>query len=388
MFRISNIPLSFEVLKVSYIKIKAMNKIIFFAMPWLFAAMGYKATAQVEQVEKVEVITKDDKRKDKQEIVISRKGEKDATVTIQFKDDKVLINGKPMIEFKDDAISINNRVYSFKQIEKDFEGYGRDMEGFARDMEGFGKEMELAFAGKMPPGGPFLGVVTEKVADGAKIEEIIKGSAAEKSDLKVGDVITKVNDQKVNGPGELAEILQSFEPKKEVKVYYKRDGKDKNTKVTLQERNVTTYAFNGPDGGSKSYSFPRPPRAPRAPRAPGAPGAPPLPPGMFEEIEIEHGDGNFFGRQPRLGLKIQDLEEGSGVKVLEVEEGSAASTAGLKKDDVITQIGTQKVANTDEAREQLMENGSKATYTIVAKRNNAEMKFEVKIPKKLKTANL
>lgn len=358
-----------------------MNKIIFFAMPWLFAAVGYKATAQVD------VITKDNNKKDRQEIVISKKGEKDATVTIQFKDDKVLINGKPIIEFKDDAISINNRIYSFKQIEKDFEGYGRDMEGFGRDMEHFGKEMELAFSGKMPPGGPFLGVVTEKVADGAKIEEIIKGSAAEKSDLKVGDVITKVNDQKVSGPGELAEILEAFEPKKEVKVYYKRDGKDKNTKVTLQERNVTTYSFNGPGGGSKSYSFPRAPRAPRAPGAVRAPGAP-LPPGIYEEIEIEHGGGNLFGGQPKLGLKIQDLEEGAGVKVLDVEEGSAAATAGLKKDDVITQIGTEKVSNTDEAREQLMENRSKSAYSIVAKRNNAEMKFEMKIPKKLKTANL
>ncbi len=363
-----------------------MNKIIFFALPWLFVSLGYKAIAQ-EKVVIEEAIIKDDKKKDKQEIVITKKGEKDATVTIQFKDDKVMINGKPMIEFKDDAISINNRIYSFKQIEKDFEGYGRDMEGFGRDMENFGKEMELAFAGKMPPGGPFLGVVTEKVEDGARIEEIIKGSAAEKSDLKVGDVITKVNDQKVKGPAELAEILQSLEPKKEVKVYYKRDGKDKNTKVTLQERKVATYSFVGPDGGSKSYSFPRAPRAPRAPGAVMPPGAP-LPPGMFEEIEMEHGAGTLFGGQPKLGLKIQDLEEGVGVKVLEVEEGSAAATAGLKKDDVITQIGTEKVANTDEAREQLMENRSKSAYSIVAKRNNTEMKFEVKIPKKLKTANL
>jgi len=358
-----------------------MNKIIFFSMPWLFAAISYKATAQVD------VITRDDNKKERQEIVISKKGEKDATVTIEFKDDKVLINGKPIIEFKDDAISINNRTYSFKQIEKDFEGYGRDMEGFGRDMENFGKEMELAFSGKRPPGGPFLGVVTEKVDDGAKIEEIIKGSAAEKSDLKVGDVITKVNDQKVNGPGELAEILQSYEPKKEVKVYYKRDGKEKNTKVTLQERTVSTYSFSGPGGGSKSYSFPRTPRAPRAPGAVRAPGAP-QPPSVYQ-MEIERGGGNvLFGRQPKLGLKIQDLEEGVGVKVLEVEEGSAAAAAGLKKDDVITQIGTEKVANTDEAREQLMENSGKSTYTIVAKRNNAEMKFEVKIPKKLKTANL
>ena len=95
-----------------------------------------------------------------------------------------------------------------------------------------------------------------------------------------------------------------------------------------------------------------------------------------------------FNRRPKLGLKIQDVEEASGVKVLEVEEGSAAAIAGLKKDDIITEIGGVKVKNTDEAREQLMENSSKNAYPITVKRNNAEMKFEVKIPKKLKTANL
>ncbi len=386
MFRISNIPRSFEVLKVSYIKLKAMNKIILFSTTLLLGLMGYKATAQVD------VLTKDDSKKDRQEIVISKKGEKDVTVTIQFKDDKVLINGKPLIEFKDDAISINNRTFSFKQIEKDFEGYGKDMEAysldmenFSKDMEKFGKEMEISISGKMGAGGPFLGVVTEKVTDGAKIEEIIKGSAAEKSDLKVGDVITKVNDKKVAGPSELAELLQSFKPKKEVKIYYKRDGKEKNTKVSLQERKVSTYSFSSPGGGSKSYSFPQ---APRVPRAPGAVRAPRVPAAPFD-FEMERGGpAMLFSRQPKLGLKIQDLEEGAGVKVLEVEEGSAAATAGLKKDDVITEIGTIKVANTDEAREQLMQNGSKSSYPVVAKRNGAEMKFEIKIPKKLKTANL
>ena len=245
MFRISNIPLSFELLKVSYIKIKAMNKIILLSMPLLFTCLGYKATAQVE------VTTNDDKKTETQEIIVRKNGEKDATVTIQFKDKKVLINGKPMVEFKDDAVTINNRTYSFKQIEKDFEGYGKDMEGFARDMEGFGKKMEMTFSGKNP--GPFLGVLSEKTNnDGATIKEIIKGSAAEKSELKVGDVITKINDKKVDNNLQLAEVLATFEPKKEVKIYYKRDGKQKSTKVTLQERTVSTYSFTGPDG-SKSF---------------------------------------------------------------------------------------------------------------------------------------
>ena len=106
------------------------------------------------------------------------------------------------------------------------------------------------------------------------------------------------------------------------------------------------------------------------------------------------GDDNMhpyiqaFPRQKRLGLKIQDTEEGGNVKVIEVEEGSAAEKAGLKKDDVIIEIGGVKVENTDDAREQLMPSEEKSAYTIKAKRNGADMTFEVKFPKKLKTANL
>ena len=93
-------------------------------------------------------------------------------------------------------------------------------------------------------------------------------------------------------------------------------------------------------------------------------------------------------RQKKLGLKIQDTEESSGVKILEVADSSAAANAGLKKDDIITEIGGKKVSNTDEAREQLMENAEKFNYNIKARRNGNEMSFDIKIPKKLKTANL
>lgn len=44
------------------------------------------------------------------------------------------------------------------------------------------------------------------------------------------------------------------------------------------------------------------------------------------------------------------------MKILEVADSSAAATAGLKKDDIITEIGGKKVNNTDEAREELMDN--------------------------------
>jgi serine protease Do len=353
-----------------------MNKLIITAlMPWLFAAIGYRATAQ--DVEK-----KKDGPKEVQEIIIKKKGGKDATYKIEFKDDKVFINGKSLVEFKDDEVTINNKTYKYKQLEK-------DMEGFGRDMERFGQEMELAFGGdnfkgKIAPfmSGTFLGVSTENDEKGAKIVSVTKGSAAEKAGLLKGDIITKVGDTKIDGPGDLSEVISAKKPKEEVKISFKRDGKDKSVKATLQERKeVRSFSFSTPDGGTKAFTLPRSPRTP---------GARVMPPGNLynEDFNYNYGDNFVFGRQQKLGLKIQDLEEGSGVKVLEVEEGSAAEKAGIKKDDIITEVGGVKVNNTDEAREQLHVNSEKSTYPITAKRNNAEMKFEVKIPKKLKTTNL
>ncbi len=103
---------------------------------------------------------------------------------------------------------------------------------------------------------------------------------------------------------------------------------------------------------------------------------------------MEFFGGNSFPRQQKLGLKIQDTEEGNGVKVLDTDKDSPAEKAGFKKDDIVTEIGGKKVTNTDEAREQLNENAEKSAYNIKANRNGSEMSFDIKIPKKLKTANL
>ena len=59
-----------------------------------------------------------------------------------------------------------------------------------------------------------------------------------------------------------------------------------------------------------------------------------------------------------------------------------------KKDDVVTEIGGKKVSNTDEVREALHDNMEKSAYNIKASRSGNAMSFDIKIPKKLKTANL
>ncbi len=346
-----------------------MNKLLYAMIPWLFAAIGYKATAQ--EVREIIVEGKEVPKAETREIIVRKKGDKNTSVVIEFKDDKVLINGKPLIEFKDDEISINNRTIVIKgrgaQTFPDMEKQFKEMEFEFERVEGM--HIESLYGSKT-----FLGVTTEKNEKGALIENVTKESAAEKAGLKEGDIITRVNDTKIDGPEKLAEVIGKLKPNDEAKITYKRSGKDKTVKATLQERKEkggNNFSFTMPKGNVRSLSVPRHPGRSFQWNEGG------------NEIVVQG-----YAARPKLGLKIQDLEEGTGVKVLEVEKETPAEKAGLQKDDIITQIAGVKVANTDEAREQLRKNVEKSNYTISAKRNNTDMTFEIKIPKKLKTINL
>jgi len=346
-----------------------MKKIIFAVVPWFFAAFSYKAIAQ-------EDMKKKDDKKETQEIVIRKKGDKDANITVQITGDKVMVNGKPLSEFKDDGITIQNR----KMIVKDGSKF------MTADGMGIFDDANKSFyktGSKV-----FLGVSTEKADEGAKIMEITKESPAEKAGLKKGDVITRFGEKNIDGPQALYDAVNDMNAKDDVKITYKRDGKEQTVKATLQERKndgVRSFSYKTPDGNFKTFSLPRVDVNPNIKVYPRIQQWHDVP-GSGSEFDNFALNG-YLGR-PKLGLKIQDTDEGNGVKVLDVDNDSPAAKSGIKKEDVITEIGGVKVNNTDEVREQLHENSSKSAYSIRAKRNGSQMNFDIKIPKKLKTANL
>jgi serine protease Do len=360
---------------------------------WLFASMfGQTVYAQNEKIEKEEVIVEkkdaSPAQKETQEIIIRKKGDKDTKVTIEIAGNKVLINGKPMAEFKEDGITINNRkmiIRDGNKITMDFNG---DMLGDLDNLDNleglsditidkFDDRNMLSRDGEISK--TFLGVGTEKDKEGAKITRVEKGSPAEKAGLQKEDIIYKVEDKKIDGMVALSEVISAMKPDDNAKIFFLRDGKKKDVTAKLALRKNAfginrIYSFKMPNGKSRSFSFPTPPTNP-----------------SFDFNRNFNFDGERLlidTRRPKLGIKIQDTEDGNGVKVLDVEEGSASATAGLLKDDIVTEIGGAKVTNTDEAREQLRENAEKSIYNMKAKRAGKEIDFTIKIPKKLKTANL
>ena len=76
-------------------------------------------------------------------------------------------------------------------------------------------------------------VLPEDIEEGVVVVEISSNSGASKSDLRKGDVITKLNGSKVKNAAYLKYLLYKYNPGDSVTVTYNRDGKEYTTKITL-----------------------------------------------------------------------------------------------------------------------------------------------------------
>ena len=73
------------------------------------------------------------------------------------------------------------------------------------------------------------------VKEGVLVRSVIKGSAAEKAGIKAGDVITKVDQTRVTGPGEVSSAIRSARSKRTFPVELSRDHREMTVTVTIDE---------------------------------------------------------------------------------------------------------------------------------------------------------
>lgn len=294
-----------------------------------------------------------------QKKIIIKKGKDDAEttekkVTVVVDGDKVTINGKPASEFNDQELEIIN---------------GMDGENFPMEINGQSPQNgKMFFFNQGPndakPNKALLGVSTEKVEEGAKVMAVSKESAAEKAGIKDGDIIVKLNDDKIEGPKELFDAVSKYKPEEKVKITYLRDGKENTTDVVLgKNKEIKVTAFKRLSGANLNDDI---------------------------EMDIPQVEQFFskFSPRPKLGFQVQDLEQGDGVKVLDVKEESPAAKAGLQKDDVITEVDGKELKNVDEMKNKLADLKEGEAIKLKYKRGNKTATTELKLPKKLKTANL
>lgn len=279
------------------------------------------------------------------EIIIKRKDvTKNGKVTIEIKDDEVRVNGKSLDEFEDDNLSVRKKKAMT---------YGLDSPSPFRSGDlNFEHGRSFIFENDRP----FLGVTTDEAEGGAKITSITKNSAAEKAGLMKGDIITRINDEKVSDHGDVSSAIGKLKPDDKVTIAYKREGKENKVVATLGKRGGSASIY-GPNQDF-DFDFDR-----------------------FNQV-FSHG-----GR-PRIGIKAQDTEDGQGVKVIDVDEGSAADKSGIKEDDIITEFDGKAVNSADALAEASRDSKDKSSVKIKINREGKSQTIDVKIPRKLKTANL
>ena len=164
------------------------------------------------------------------------------TVSVETKSDWVMkaiqvdaaINpgnsGGPLFNSKGEVVGIN----SVKLVDNQIEGMGfsikiEDAMEYASTFEQ-GKEIER----------PLLGIRLVNASNndyGVQVISIEKNSGAEKSDLKAGDIIIKIGDEKIINQAYLKYVLYSYKIGDKIEVTFLRDGKEYKTEVTLTKNN-------------------------------------------------------------------------------------------------------------------------------------------------------
>jgi len=312
------------------------------------------------QDEKDKVKTKD--KKERQQIVITRSGDKNEKTVIEIDGDKVKVNGKDVADLKDIQVHVNNlKIPNITSLRTPGGTYSMTFDDFGHGTSLFNVDSNRAM----------LGVTTMSDDKGAEIQSITKESAAEKAGLKKGDVITKIDNRKIDGSEDVTDAIRAHKPGDKVAVTYLRNGKEEKATAQLG-------MFKGID-----------PKTMAAPRV--------FSNDMWREsldnrvFDRVPGQGNVFATamgRPRLGMAVQDTDDGKGAKVLDVDDDGTAFKAGIKKDDIITHIDDKAVNGADEVSKAMKEKKDQPSVKFQVNRGGKSQTIEVRVPRKLKTVDL
>jgi serine protease Do len=147
-------------------------------------------------------------------------------------------------------------------------------------------------------------------SDGVLVSDVEPGGPAEKAGLRRGDVILKIDGQRVDSTGKLRNLIAAGGAGKKVSVEFQRDARTQSIDVTLGELPSKELAERAPDAREHQ---------------------------SLEGIELEP-----LGERQRRRFRIPSSVD-SGVVVTDVDPGGAAAEAGLRPGDVILEANRRKV---------------------------------------------
>lgn len=240
-----------------------------------------------------------------------------------------------------------------------------------------------------PPPAPmnkaFLGVSTRSTSEGAEIVQVSEESPAAKAGLEEDDVITQVDKDPIKSHTDLYAAIGKHKEGDKITIEYLRDGKKNKKEIVLAKNKTAARAVSPnrnwnedidvyqiePDNFNQNFNRDFNKNFRKGFALPNLPN--------LEEIYVNT-------KKPKLGISIEDLEEGSGVKIKAVTDGSPAAKAGLKVGDIITNIDKHEVKEVNDIKWQYFDAGQTLKLSVI--RNKEVKMIEVKIPKKINSADL
>jgi len=242
-------------------------------------------------------------------------------------------SGGPLVNIRGEVIGINTAI--------NVQGQGI---GFAIPINMAKKVSdELRSQGKVVRG--YLGMLPQEITadiaeakdlsstEGVLVGQVNENTPAQRGGLEVGDIIVEFDGQKVKTVENFRLMVAEKSPGSKVRIEVIRDGQRKSLTVTLGDR--TEYLGQSSTGEEETEKLPW----------------------LGIEVEDVHGD---FAR--RLGL-----DEDRGVVVINVEVGSPADDKGVRRGDVILQIGDQEVKGSEDYQRivRLLEGQKKAILFLI-----------------------
>lgn len=246
-------------------------------------------------------------RTQRETIVIKRSGS--GSVTVDISDDGIYVNGERVAT----RAEVNNRNLTKRIIVEDGDLGGSDTRPYD-DYYNSGTAND--------PGRAVLGVYSgpNRSNSGAIIQSVTRSSGAERGGLRSGDIITRVDTINIYDSDDLTRAIRRYDPGDRVTINYSRNGRDRQTTVTLGEADRP--------GWSRIYESNDPWRN--------------------EWPRRTMDDDDVYSSRPKLGVAVEELANGKGVRILSVKPYSPAEAGGLRSDDVITSIDGIRVDNIDD----------------------------------------
>ena len=187
----------------------------------------------------------------------------------------------------------------------------------------------------------FLGVVSHSSPEGLRIDEVVRGSAAEAAGIEEGDVITAIDGEEVTSPHDLKAVLRNLQTDDVIMLDYNRDGQSNQVSTTLKARRKRGHS-------SHSYNFARTHRQNAC--------------------------------KPFIGVFLQTGHNDDGVAVTDIVDNTPAEKAGLIDGDIIKAIDDVVVKTHMQIRRQRDTHDAGDQFTITYERDGIVRKVDAQFP--------